>query len=60
MESNITEHMAYDEQQKTFKEQISPSNLNNLPGMADHEEKKTESKVSFPCICFLYSFAFYV
>jgi hypothetical protein len=44
MESNITEHMAYDEQQKTFKEQISSSNLNNRPGMADHEEKKTESK----------------
>jgi hypothetical protein len=50
MESNITEHMTYVEQQKTFKEQISPSNLNNHPAMADLEEKKTESKVSFPCI----------
>ncbi|XP_062194849.1 uncharacterized protein LOC133898249 isoform X2 [Phragmites australis] len=42
MESNIAEHV---EQQKTFKEQDSPSNVNNCTGMAEHQEQKTESKV---------------
>ncbi|KAK3122322.1 hypothetical protein QOZ80_8BG0668050 [Eleusine coracana subsp. coracana] len=44
MESNVAEHMAYDEQQKAFKEQISPAILNTRTDMADHEDKKTESK----------------
>jgi hypothetical protein len=60
MESSVAEHMAYDEQQKALKEQIPPSKSNNRPVMADHEDKRTESKVSFPCICFVYRFAFYV
>ncbi|TVU04729.1 hypothetical protein EJB05_47873 [Eragrostis curvula] len=43
-EPNITEHIVYDEQQKAFKEQISPSSLNNRPSVAEPEVKKMESK----------------
>jgi hypothetical protein len=60
MESSVAEHMAYAEQQKALKEQISLSNSNNHSVMADHEDKRIESKVSFPCICFVYRFAFYL
>lgn len=46
MESNVAEHAVYGEQQKAFKEQDSPSNVNNRTGMVEHQEQKTESKVS--------------
>lgn len=46
MESNVAEHAVYDEQQKkAFKEQDSQSNVNRT-GMVEHQEQKTESKVS--------------
>lgn len=46
MESNVAEDAVYDEQQKAFKEQDSPSNANIRAGMVEHQEQKTESKVS--------------
>ncbi|WVZ91832.1 hypothetical protein U9M48_037955 [Paspalum notatum var. saurae] len=45
VESNVTEHVVYDEQQKAFKEQDSPSNVNSRTGMVEHKEQNTESKV---------------
>jgi hypothetical protein len=44
VEQNVAEHVVYDEQQKAFKEQDSPSNVNSRTGMVEHQEKKTESK----------------
>ncbi|RCV29669.1 hypothetical protein SETIT_6G030600v2 [Setaria italica] len=44
VESNVAEHAVYGEQQKAFKEQDSPSNVNNRTGMVEHQEQKTESK----------------
>jgi hypothetical protein len=50
VEQNVAEHVVYDEQQKAFKEQDSPSNVNSRTGMVEHQEKKTESKV-FILLC---------
>ncbi|XP_039814399.1 uncharacterized protein LOC120677316 [Panicum virgatum] len=44
LETNVAEHVVYDEQQKAFKEQDSPSNVNICTGMVEHQEKTTESK----------------
>uniref|UniRef100_K3YG72 DUF7725 domain-containing protein n=1 Tax=Setaria italica TaxID=4555 RepID=K3YG72_SETIT len=44
VESNVADHAVYDEQHKAFKEQDSPSNVNNRTGMVEHQEQKTESK----------------
>ncbi|TKW11556.1 hypothetical protein SEVIR_6G239600v4 [Setaria viridis] len=44
VESNVADHAVYDEQQKAFKEQDSPSIVNNRTGMVEHQEQKTESK----------------
>ncbi|KAL6644426.1 hypothetical protein ACP70R_016034 [Stipagrostis hirtigluma subsp. patula] len=44
VESSIAEHAVYDEQQKSFKEQDSPLNVNNRTGITEHQEQKTESK----------------
>ncbi|CAO2183918.1 unnamed protein product [Urochloa humidicola] len=44
VESNVAEHVVYDEQQKAFKEQDSPLNVNSHTGMVEHQEQKTESK----------------
>ncbi|KAJ1269473.1 hypothetical protein BS78_07G214500 [Paspalum vaginatum] len=45
VEPNVTEHVVYDEQQKAFKEQDSPSNVNSHTGMVERKEQNTESKV---------------
>ena len=50
LETNVAEHVVYDEQQKAFKEQDSPSNVNIRTGMVEHQEKTTESKV-FILLC---------
>ena len=50
LEKNVAEHVVYDEQQKAFKEQDSPSNVNIRTGMVEHQEKTTESKV-FILLC---------
>ncbi|XP_062191971.1 uncharacterized protein LOC133895568 isoform X2 [Phragmites australis] len=44
MESNTAEHVVYDEQQKAFKEQDSPSNVDNHTGIAEYQEQMTELK----------------
>ncbi|KAL6661014.1 hypothetical protein ACP70R_000398 [Stipagrostis hirtigluma subsp. patula] len=44
VESSIAEHAVYDEQQKSFKEQDSPLNVNSRTGITEHQEQKTESK----------------
>ncbi|CAL5013897.1 unnamed protein product [Urochloa decumbens] len=45
VESNVAEHVVYDEQQKAFKEQDSPLNVNSRTGIVEHQEQKTESKL---------------
>lgn len=59
VETNVAEHVAYDEQQKALKEQDSSSNMNSHIGRVEHQEQNTESKVSM-VLCFLYSSSFYV
>ncbi|CAL5000088.1 unnamed protein product [Urochloa decumbens] len=44
VESNVAEHVVYDEQQKAFKEQDSPLNVISRTGIVEHQEQKTESK----------------
>ncbi|CAO2170132.1 unnamed protein product [Urochloa humidicola] len=44
VEPNVAEHVVYDEQEKAFKEQDSPLNVNSHTGMVEHQEQKTESK----------------
>jgi hypothetical protein len=59
VETNIAEHVPYDEQQKTLKEQDSLSNIKSHVGRVEPQEQNAESKVS-TVLCFLYSFSFYV
>lgn len=46
VETNVAEHVAYDEQQKAFKELDSASNTNSHIGIVEHQEQKSESKVA--------------
>nr|CAB3481622.1 unnamed protein product [Digitaria exilis] len=45
VESNVAEHVVYDEQQRAFKEQDPPSIVNIRAGMVEHQEQNTEPKL---------------